>query len=230
MAVSELLDRIQQEIADYSSLTAEEVGGAIHITGKLDIGLGDDDQFDIQIVLDDSYPYSMPRTYETGGRVPRVLDRHYYTGDDAGCCLCMPHLLRKRFPVDAPIGVYIDQLVIPYFQNQVHYEITGKYVSEYSHGFAGIYEYYCELFGTADPQVIAQLISAVLARNLGGARPCPCGGKRRQRKCHLKSMKELKRFGYDGQLMLDVENFKKYLEIANSSDVATGESDKRLAA
>lgn len=227
--MSELLDRIRQEIAGYDSLIAEEVDGAIHITGKLDIGLGDDDQFDVQIILDDSYPYSMPRTYETGGRVPRVLDRHYYTGDDAGCCLCMSHLLRKRFPVDAPISTYIDQLVIPYFQNQVHYEITGKYVSEYSHGFAGIYEYYCELFDTTDPQVIAQLVSAVLARNLGGARPCPCGGKRKQRKCHLKSMKELKRYSHDGQLRLDVENFKKVLERQQDIETANAD-DKRISA
>ena len=228
MAVSELLDRIQQEIADHSGLVAEEIDGAIHITGRLDIGLGDEDQFDIDIVLDDSYPYSMPRTYETGGRVPRVLDRHYYTGDDAGCCLCMPHLFRKRFPVGAPISVYINQLVVPYFQNQVHYEITGSYVSEYAHGFAGIYEYYTELFGVSEPLIILRLIKAVLARDVRGARPCPCGGKRKQRKCHLKSMKELKRYMHDGQLTLDAENFKKIIEHQQDAVMADA-GDKRIS-
>lgn len=226
--MSELLNRIREEIAGYDGLTAKDVGDEVHITGRLDIGLGDDDKFDIQIILDSNYPRSLPRTYETAGRVPRVLDRHYYTGDDAGCCLCIPHLFRTRFPEGAPISVYIDQLVIPYFKNQVHYEITGEYVSEYGHGFAGVYEFYAEHFGASDPQVIARLVEAVYMHNIGGARPCPCGGKRKQRKCHLRAMKRLKQLTHDGLLAVDVENFKKYLAIASrsTSDV---ETDKRLS-
>jgi hypothetical protein len=230
VSVSDLLIRIQEELAGYDSLTAKDVGDEIHITGRLDIGLGDEDSFDIQIILDGDYPRSFPRTYETAGRVPRVLDRHYYTGDDAGCCLCIPHLLRTRFPVGSPISVYIDQLVVPYFKNQVHYEITGKYVAEYGHGFAGIYEFYAEHFGISDPQVLARLVEAVYMHSIGGARPCPCGGKRKQRKCHLKSMKRLKQLTHDGQLALDVHNFNKYLEIANRSAAAEIEGDKRLSA
>lgn len=226
--MSDLLNRIQEEIAGYDGLVATDVGDEVHVTGLLDIGLGDDDKFDIQIILDKGYPHTFPRTYETAGRVPRVLDRHYYTGDDAGCCLCIPHLLRSRFPEGAPISIYIDGLVIPYFKNQVHYEITGKYVSEYGHGFAGIYEFYSEHFATADPQVITRLIEAVFSHNIGGPRPCPCGGKRRQRKCHMRAMKRLKKLAHDGQLALDIENFKKYLAIAARSRAQEIESDKRL--
>jgi len=232
VAVSELLNRIQQEISGYNGLSAEEVDDEIHITGKLDIGLGEEDKFDVLIVLGSGYPKTIPRTYETGGRVPREMDRHYYTGDGASCCLCMPHLLRQRFPEGAPISVYIDRLVVPYFQNQVHYEITGKYVSEYSHGLLGIYEYYTELFGVKDLETIVRLVQAVVSHGLGGARPCPCGGLKKQRKCHLNAMKELRRTAlpnFEPQLKIDVENFKDVLSKGQRVESATPDNKQILA-
>ncbi|MGB4758483.1 MAG: hypothetical protein WBP26_00320 [Candidatus Saccharimonadales bacterium] len=212
--MDEQLTQIRDEIVGYPELSASVVGNEIHIKGKLDLGLGEDDAYDIKIVLDEHYPLSPPRTYETAGRIKQTLDRHYFTGDDASCCLCIPHQLRKRFPVDEPISTYIDDLVIPYFKNQIHYEITGEYVSEYSHGLAGIFEFYQDLFDSKNPYVILRLIKAVTDKQIKNYLPCPCGGKKRLRKCHMRMLKELKRYASPGQLAKDLENFQEILERA----------------
>lgn len=209
--MDELLAQIRNEIVGYPELSAAIVGKEIEIVGRLDLDLGKNNSYDIKIALDEHYPLSLPRTYETEGRIQQTLDRHYFTGDDSSCCLCIPHQLRKIFPIGEPISTYIDALVIPYFKNQIHYEITGEYVSEYSHGLAGIFEFYQELFKVNNPYAILALIKAVTNKQIKNYIPCPCGGNKRLKKCHMKAVKELKKYALPGQLSKDLENFQEIL-------------------
>lgn len=234
--MDELLRKTNYEIAKYKTLHASLVGTEIHITGKLDIGLGNKNIFAIKIVIDRHYPKTLPKTYEVEGRIKQVMDRHYFTGDDPSCCLDIPHMLRKRFPEGSPLSVYIDKLVIPYFKNQVHYEITGEYVSEYPHGYLGIYVYYQEAFGLKNKTIlnltltIINIINTVLEKRIKGYTLCPCGGKRKQKKCHIKNLKDLKKYVGTELLLMDLDNFEKIeKKIRENKTISEFESEAKQA-
>ncbi len=168
-----LFQRVVSELGNYSHFASEVNGNQLHVKGKLDVGYGDSDSFNIEIIVGEHFPKKIPLVYELDGRIPVVLDRHFMT-DGNGCCLVMPHQYREIYDGDTPFYDFIDKLVVPFFQNQVHYEITGEFVMGYAHGQYGMNEFYEETFGQTDTLTLLRLVGCVLRQEVAGHRNCPC--------------------------------------------------------
>lgn len=203
---SRLFDKVLSQLGQYDSFANEVKDGKLRLKGSLDIGFGVENQYAIEIIVSNKFPDQIPEVHETAGRVPSVMDRHFMS-DNSGCCLVMPHLYRYFFAPLMTFEDFINVLVVPFFQNQLYYEINGRFVQGYQHGENGIWEHYFELFGEdLKPETLYKLANAVLMErvdkkpSIKGHKPCPCDSGIIQRKCHGKGLISLKMFGSSSKL------------------------------
>lgn len=201
-----LFDKVVSQLGKYSHFESNIVDEELHLSGLLDIGYGVRNQFKVKIVVTKDYPNRIPQVHETGGRVPSVLDRHYMS-DGTGCCLVMPHRYREYFKPLMTFEDFVDILVVPFFKNQLYYEINGTFVQGYKHGELGIWEHYFEIFGSdLTSDILYKLVDTVLLQRedrkirIKGHRACPCGSGLIQRRCHGKGLIQLKEFGSTNKL------------------------------
>lgn len=196
-----LFNKVISELGKYHSFSNQINDGNLHITGNLDIGFGEQNRYSIKIIVSNKFPDKIPEVHEIAGRVPSVMDRHFMS-DNSGCCLVMPHLYRHFFKPLMTIEDFIDILVVPFFQNQLYYEINGSFVQGYQHGEKGMMEYYSEIFGKGlSFKTLQRLLMTVLMQRedgktrICGHKRCPCESGRIQRQCHGKGLISLKEFG-----------------------------------
>lgn len=147
--------------------------------------LPDGDSYEIIMSLD-NYPEHFPRVLETGGRIPKKLDRHIYT-DTESCCFTTSAkaqvLLRTKI---TSLVKFVDEIVIRYFQNNSFYELNNKYCfEEYEHGSLGILQSYQDILGIKEVQSIIRLIIQRLKdKKLTIRDECYCGSKLSLKKCN----------------------------------------------
>lgn len=197
---NKLIGDIKEWIAKQSTLRLSESKRQLIIEGKL---LIESEKFEISVVLDNSFPRSFPVIYETGGRIPRKPWNHMY--EDGRCCLCTEMEQRRFFPVDAHISEYFTKLVIPFFENRLHYEITGKYIKERRHGVQGIYDSYKDAFKTEDPKFVLKMMKALASGNLKGHHPCECESGKKRRNCHGPLLWEVSSYVSPKQAQTDIK-------------------------
>ncbi len=201
----QLYQKVISQLGEYSHFQSSIVDQKLHLDGILDVGLGEDDRFKIKIIVDEKFPKKIPEVHETGGRIPSTLDRHYMS-DGSGCCLVIPHKYSQVFPPLMPFEYFIDTLVVPFFKNQIYYEINGRFAIGYRHGEVGLDDYYIEIFGDVTIRALHKLLHTVLADKLyslnkiKGHKLCPCDSGKIQRQCHGKGLIELKQYGNLGFL------------------------------
>jgi hypothetical protein len=174
---------------NYPSLNFIVDDNTIFIRGKVQIAKIA--AFDIEIKLPDDYPNSLPEVKELGGKIPIVNDRH--VNDDGTCCLTVPAKMFQDLGKSYSIIDFIDKFVVPFFANQVHYEINGAWANgDYHHGKQGIFEYYAESLEVKSPKTIADLMKITLQPFPKLSQKCPCKSGKRLKKCHLKGIIFLK--------------------------------------
>ncbi len=144
----------------------------------------DNDSYDIRIILG-KYPNEFPAVYETEERIPKKVERHIYT-DSGSCCLTIRAkaqiLLHTKVKT---LSIFIQDVVIPYFQNNSYFEINKKYkTEEYSHNSFGVIEGYRDILLTNNDLLIAQLMAKrVEGQKLKIQNPCYCGSGAKMKKC-----------------------------------------------
>lgn len=167
------------------------------------------DEFEVQIEMPQKDAFPLAR--ETGGRIEKIqtkrrvkkkIDLHINPGNDS-ICLCPKPEERRLFPDGVDLEKFIKDLVIPYFFALGHFEETGKWPwGYYSHGPAGIFEYYFDKRGN-DPNLLNDCLAAIgvitqeqkrklIAAQWNGREKCICGSGLQLRKCHRKAFKGLK--------------------------------------
>ncbi len=138
------------------------------------------DAFSVKIELDSPDSNSWPRVYEVGCRHVDmcerqgidVIDLHFF--DDSMCCLGIRSGAERGMTIDR----FMTELVVPFFYRLSYTDRYGLEAArenlwgEYSHGDEGFQEYDSEIFSIA---------SQAPGRN----DPCPCGGGRKYKRCHL---------------------------------------------
>lgn len=198
---SKFFNKISSQLGKYAYFEHDIIEGKIHLKGPLDVGYGERNQFEIEIIVDEAFPKRIPEVHETGGRIPSILDRHYMS-DGSGCCLVIPHRFTEYFKPFMTFENFIDIFVIPFFRNQIYYEINGHFAAGYKHGEHGMWEYYVEIFGSdLKLQQLSTLIKTVLDERadrkvrIKGHKICPCGGGLIQRHCHGSGLIKLKEHG-----------------------------------
>jgi len=158
--------------------------------------LPDGDSYEVVVELE-PYPKFFPTVYETGGRIPKKMDRHIYP--EPGSC-CFTTTAKSQILLKTKITTllrFMDEVVVKYFENNSFYEINKKYFGEeYSHGYNGIIEGYKDILKIDDVIIVAKTINqAINEKSLKLHQNCYCGSGRRLRKCvrgvHLNNLRNL---------------------------------------
>lgn len=150
------------------------------------------DRYQVEIVVPGDYPKSIPDVRETGGRIPRIPDRHMnqHTGD---ACLFVEEETSIYFPPGSLLLHFLQGPVNGFFIGQLHFEEFGTWpFGERQHGSRGITEFYFETLGIDDPKVILAYVDCLRKPVVKGHWDCPCGSGKRLRNCHFEKIIKLR--------------------------------------
>lgn len=141
------------------------------------------DRYIIELEIPRNFPERIPIVREIGGRIPRILDRHFQA--DGAACLFVEAERWKVWPRGASLVDFLNGPVKNFFLGESVHELTGEWpFGARSHRAAGIYETFSELLETTDRGVIRAYIDVLRKKQLKGHWDCPCGSRRRLRDCH----------------------------------------------
>lgn len=144
------------------------------------------DSYQIEIEFPPDFPMRIPIVRETGGRIPRTIDRHI-DEKDGSACLGMREQLHNHITHNASALSFIEGPIYQFFLGQSYYELTDKWIfGEWSHGADGILEYYSKRFKTNDPRMILTFVEYLSKNTVKGHWPCFCTNGKRLRNCHMK--------------------------------------------
>ena len=151
------------------------------------------DHFEVEVRVDSRGPRRVvPVVRETGGRIPRTVDRHVYptTGN---ACLFVQDEYWYRHPDGMELVDFLKGPVTSYFIAQTHFELHGEWpFGERAHGAEGIREFYYEIFGTRDSEVVRAFVGTIATAVLNGRAPCPCKSGKRVNACHAPLIREVR--------------------------------------
>lgn len=182
---------------DQPFLSVVEQGKFFKISGKFlvasSIGtaaFGAIDQFDVLIIVLRSFPEIEPMVFETGNRIPKSADRHFYP--NGACCTGVweEWIVKNRQP---SIALFLEGPVRNFFLSQMYFEIHGSWpFGERSHGVAGIREACAEtLCVENDPELLERYLRVLSGPWPKGHWFCPCGSEKPIRYCHRDELLKL---------------------------------------
>jgi hypothetical protein len=141
-------------------------------------------RYDIALELPLDFPEGVPILREVGSRIPRDADHHI--NPDGTACLFVSGERWRHWPPGSSLIQFLDGPVRSYLIGQALVELGQPWpFGQRSHGAHGVLEAYGDMIGSADPQTIARYIRVLARAKLRRHRPCPCGGGRPLRDCHL---------------------------------------------
>lgn len=164
------------------------------LTGNLVVSGPDGpfDAFQVQVAIPPSFPWQEPVVFETGGRIPKIADRHVFE-DDKNCCLGVweEWLFKSQ---DRSASSFIAGPLHDYFLSQCWYEATSEWpFGDRSHGNLGVLEGFCELLGiNLDHEQAVSHLKLLARKNIKGHAACPCGSGKRLRNCHSRKLADLR--------------------------------------
>ena len=151
------------------------------------------DCYEVRVDVLANFPRNEPIVLETGGRIPKLVDRHVFP-EPGNCCLGVWEEWLLTAP-DHSFETFLTGCLHDYFVSQSWFEAEGEWpYDERPHGEEGIIESYAEMLGVGeDIGVIADHLKLLSrAKGKGHAR-CPCGSGLRLRNCHMDRIAELSR-------------------------------------
>lgn len=144
------------------------------------------DAYDLRVEVS-SYPQTLPRVYETGGRIPRKIDEHVFEGSGQ---LCLGTALRLRQTLGPKFDLltYADRCIVPFLYAATRRKTEGRFVlGELPHGNKGIYEDYQDILGVKSEGSVRATLRILAAKPSAAKRhPCPCGCCRRLLFCDFR--------------------------------------------
>jgi hypothetical protein len=194
-AESDALEKVKSRIAErFPDLRVSKEGDVVFLRGSFPIIHEGEilDRYEIELEIPPDLGDSIPKLRETGGRIPRNVNRHMdpATGD---ACPVVP----EEWLLHAACGSVISFLTGPvrnFFIGQSLVEQGEPWpFGERSHGRAGLLEYYEELFETTDSAAMVRYLECLSRDGLKGHWDCPCGSGERLRDCHLEQLRTLRR-------------------------------------
>lgn len=187
MAINdEQIADIRASIATYPSLRfmTEQ---AFEVTGEWYVEYNGEvlETYFIRIIFDDQYPHSLPKVYETSGKIEPSPDTHF-NSPDWHACLFVSHQRWEIWPMGSSFKRFLDIPVHNFFLGQAHYAAYGYWPNhrERGHAYKGIVEYYQELLDCKDPGTILSLLSINVPIKIPRQRKCPCNKHQRLKNCH----------------------------------------------
>lgn len=195
--ISLLFLEIQQELSQtFPNLIVSKEVDKIIVKGTWSV-YGKEEHiidYDIKIVLNNDYPYSVPKVWEISNKIEKTKDRHF-NQPDHDACLFVPPERWEQWPIGASFTDFLNGPVKAFFFSQAFYDYKGKWpFGEWSHGLLGVLEYYALKLGFQKIAFIKQGLQLALLPKLQRQWKCPCNNKTRLIRCHgikITSLKEI---------------------------------------
>lgn len=185
--------------------------GALAFTGRYD-SIRIKDCFEICIELPRN-SHIFPLVKEVGGRIEKIIvdrklrdKKDLHVNPNGTICLCPRPQEKRIFPSGINLREFINKLVIPYFFQLSYFEKNGKWLwGQYSHGEAGIMEYYLDHRNDNDPGllddcliIVGRLVQSYYQPN--GRERCICKSGIKFKRCHPKALSGFKAMIEDSKL------------------------------
>jgi len=135
-----------------------------------------EDVYDLAITVSEWYPDDLPAIEETGGRIPRDLDRHVFP--DGSLCLGSPLRLHEIALSTPELTDYAEKALVPYLYAISSWEDTGERFpfGELDHGADGVLDDFGQVLGLDDPKRVGNALQLLgIKRRKANKRLCPCG-------------------------------------------------------
>ena len=180
--------------AEQPLLHNSEQDGLIWFAGSFD--LRDQgvlwERFQIRLCLPADYPTGIPMVWETGGRIPRLADRHVLS--NGALCLFAPEDREWVWPTGAGFDAFLRGPLRDYFIGQTYFEQHGSWpFGDRSHGADRLLEVFRERIGVSDLVQLEQYLFVISRTTFCGHLRCPCGSGKRLRDCHADQLLDLHR-------------------------------------
>lgn len=185
--LEKLLIEAQNYVASRQlDLRGDLIGNEVVMSGHF-IVTGDSgpfDSFQIEASFTAGFPYVEPKVFETGGRIPKIADRHIYEGSGRCCTGVWEEAVLN--PAVQSLAGFMDVLVNDFFVSQTYYEANERWpYGDRSHGGLGVFEACCDLLGIErEPRACVDMMAYLAGLPWKGHRPCMCGSGSRFRNCH----------------------------------------------
>jgi hypothetical protein len=144
------------------------------------------DKYEIEINASDKYPTEIPSVKEIGGTIPKE-----YHHSEEFLCLETPFTIWEIFRKDETLLNFVDNLILPYLLSYSVFKESGEKNFErdihgHAHGARGILEDYKKRFNANDDIATVKLLHILAEDNYRRHDPCPCGSRKKLKKCHEK--------------------------------------------
>lgn len=220
MERSDWLRHIAPVIGAHPQLKVAE-GAEKRLVGTIDIRADHTgerlESFELDILFPELFPSCFPLVWETGGKIPRIVDRHVMPIEGTLCLapppevklLCLQGLTAERF---------VERILLPRLAEEYIVRNGGKYQREYTHGMPALWEFYQRYLGIGFPTEILQVLQCMLDKQLPkDGHNCPCGSRLMFKDCHKPKIKTIEILGSDNW-----DNFyrlKKHWKEVNSKHI-----------
>lgn len=151
--------------------------------------------FAVDVQLADESPRHPPTVWETGGRIPRVRDRHHVNVEkDDSLCVLLPDAFWYYHPQGMSLAEFLDGPLRKHFAGQA-IVLQGEDWpdGEWDHFTAGAIQFYREVLGVTDDETLFRLmVSVYSSRSKRRRMRCPCGSGKLRRQCHGPTLRALR--------------------------------------
>lgn len=191
----EIFEDFQGELSDYPTLSWNLEGEKVVVSGKWHVSGSEKliASFDIRIELPDNFPVDVPLVFETGGKIPKIPDRHFNKDGNSACLFVKPQRW-EVWPLGSGIGKFISGPVRDFFFSQAYYDLEGKWpYGDWRHGDDGIIDYFIKRLSVSDKKMLLAVVRLSLAGIPVRQTKCPCNNAKRFKKCHWSKIQDLKK-------------------------------------
>lgn len=167
------------------------IGGNLGFTIKYD-GKVIRDDYDVEILIPDTYPNEPPTAKETGGKIVQCPDNHI--NDDGSFCLGVPLAVKQIFSQQRNLRWFVKEQVVRFLFNHSYKRDYGiRPDAELSHSTKGLLEFYYELFDTQNVSIVLDFLRLLSMERYDDHIECPCGSGSTIRRCHYRVMKKARK-------------------------------------
>ena len=174
-------------------LRAEIEKDVLVISGTYYVYDGDTpyESYEIWIGMKATYPYTEPVVFETGGKIPKVVDRHVFPKSERCCLGVWEEWLIKE--TDHSVANFMNTILQSYFVSQNYYEHYGEWpFGERAHDQGAFVESFSEILGVpAVRETVFAYVNILCGDWPKGHSTCPCGSGKKLRNCHHHELLEL---------------------------------------
>lgn len=142
--------------------------------------------FELKVIFPGSYPNSIPKVFETGGKIKRTAEFH--TNNDGSLCLGSDLHVLSIQKKSADISSFFKLLVDPFLYS-VRYKMNHKRFpyGELEHGEQGLIQDYEVIFGVVGKKAVLQVLEILSKRKrVANKKNCPCGCGIRLGRCNYR--------------------------------------------